>query len=212
MSTVVGSTLRLVLLCAAMAPLAACRGAPPVLKIGLVAPFEGRHRAIGYDVIYSARLAVRQANEDGRLGRYRLNLTALDDGGTESGAVRAAATLAADPAIIAVVGHGLPATGAAARPIYAAAGVPFIALPSAGLVAVAPDSLPADFHAAYSDVTPFGEAAGPYAAPMYDALSLLLAALEATNSAAQAPTRATVAAALPNLSVQGITGQMVPGN
>lgn len=48
------------LLLLALATLAAgCASVDPVVKIGLVAPFEGRHRAIGYDAIYSARLAVR---------------------------------------------------------------------------------------------------------------------------------------------------------
>ena len=39
-----------------------CASVRPVIKIGLVAPFEGRDRAIGYDAVYAARLAVRQAN------------------------------------------------------------------------------------------------------------------------------------------------------
>ncbi|HFC11696.1 MAG TPA: hypothetical protein ENJ56_02535, partial [Anaerolineae bacterium] len=37
----------------------------PVVKIGLVAPFEGEQRVIGYDVIYATRLAVRQVNTAG---------------------------------------------------------------------------------------------------------------------------------------------------
>ena len=41
--------------------LTGCLQTPPhVVKIGLVAPFEGRYREIGYDVIPAARLAVRE--------------------------------------------------------------------------------------------------------------------------------------------------------
>ena len=38
--------------------LSACAASTqPVVKIGLVAPFEGRYRQIGYEAIYAARLA-----------------------------------------------------------------------------------------------------------------------------------------------------------
>jgi ABC-type branched-subunit amino acid transport system substrate-binding protein len=42
-----------------------CTSVAPVVKVGLVGPFEGRHREIGYDAIYSARLAVREINQAG---------------------------------------------------------------------------------------------------------------------------------------------------
>ena len=32
--------------------LSGCASVKPVVKIGLVAPFEGRARAVGYDAIY----------------------------------------------------------------------------------------------------------------------------------------------------------------
>src|SRR3972149_10909793 len=53
----------------------------PTVKIGLIAPFEGRYREIGEEVIYSARLAVREANASGGLGGYAVELMAFDDGG-----------------------------------------------------------------------------------------------------------------------------------
>src|SRR5919108_607445 len=53
----------------------------PVVKIGLVAPFEGRYREVGYEVIYAVRLAVREANAGGGVAGYSVELTALDDGG-----------------------------------------------------------------------------------------------------------------------------------
>ena len=59
--------------------LSACNSVDPVVKIGLVAPFEGENRAIGYDAIYSARLAVREINAAGGIGGHRVALVALDD-------------------------------------------------------------------------------------------------------------------------------------
>ncbi|MCA9936880.1 MAG: ABC transporter substrate-binding protein, partial [Anaerolineales bacterium] len=61
--------------------LSGCASVDPVVKVGLVGPFEGANRAIGYDVIYSARLAVREINAAGGVGGYRLSLVALDDSG-----------------------------------------------------------------------------------------------------------------------------------
>ncbi|MCP5097251.1 MAG: ABC transporter substrate-binding protein, partial [Chloroflexi bacterium] len=58
-----------------------CASVAPVVKIGLVGPFEGQHRAVGYDVIYSARLAVREINAAGGIGGHRVALVALDDSG-----------------------------------------------------------------------------------------------------------------------------------
>ena len=98
--------------------LSACQTAPPVVKIGLVAPFEGQNRPVGYDAIYSARLAVREINEQGGIGGNYVALVALDDSGDPQLAQETAHSLVLDPAVVAVIGHGLPETSAAAQPIY----------------------------------------------------------------------------------------------
>ncbi|MDT8306097.1 MAG: ABC transporter substrate-binding protein, partial [Anaerolineae bacterium] len=98
---------------------AGCRSVPPTVKIGLVAPFEGRWRDVGYDAIYAARLAVREVNENGGVAGYRVELVALDDRGDPQLAAEAAATLAADPALIVAMGHWLPHTTSAVAPVYA---------------------------------------------------------------------------------------------
>ena len=106
----------------------------PVVKIGLVAPFEGEYRYVGYDAIYAARLAVRQANAAGGVARRAgrtVELVAYDDRGTIEGARAAAYSLTRDPQVIAVVGHFRDETTAAARPIYKRAGLPLI---GAGMV------------------------------------------------------------------------------
>ncbi len=102
-------------------------GTQPVVKIGLVAPFEGRYREIGYDVIFAARLAVQEANRAGGVNGYSIELIAMDDRGDAQRAIAQASKLAGDPQVIAVVGHFLPETTAAAEPIYTAAGIPMLA-------------------------------------------------------------------------------------
>ena len=101
---------------------------PPVLKIGLVAPFEGRYRYVGYDAIYAARLALREINERGGAGGYRLELVAYDDRGDAELARTAARNLAADPAVVAVLGHYRQESTLAAQAIYAAAELPLLAV------------------------------------------------------------------------------------
>jgi len=186
----------------------ACQKAPPVVKIGLVAPFEGENRAVGYDVIYSARLAVREVNRSGSIGRYRLALAALDDGGDPELAAEVADSLIIDPGVIAVVGHWLTPTTAVAGPIYQAAETPFLAGGERPFLSVQPDSLPADFLIDYGAVTPFDETAGPYAGPAYDAFYLLIRAMEMVVEAERPITRQTIQDALQNLRYEGITGEV----
>jgi ABC-type branched-subunit amino acid transport system substrate-binding protein len=98
----------------------------PVLKIGLVAPFEGSFRESGYDAIYAARLAVRELNASGGARAWRLELVAYDDRGSTEMAAQAARNLVADTGVIAVIGHYRSETTEAAASIYGEAGLPFI--------------------------------------------------------------------------------------
>lgn len=99
----------------------------PTVKIGLVAPFEGRYRYVGYDVIYAVRLALREANAAGGVGGYNVELAAYDDGGDPAMAVEQARKLAADPEVVAAIGHFREQTTAAALDAYAEAGIPLVA-------------------------------------------------------------------------------------
>ncbi len=197
---------RLLALALAAALLAGCASVKPVVKIGLVAPFEGRDRAVGYDAIYAARLAVRQVNARGGIGGYRVALVALDDRGDPTLATQSAATLVVDPVVVAVVGHYLPATTAAAADIYAKAGLPLLMAGAPPLAATGPAALPPDFVAAYEQVTPFDERPGPYAGPTYDAFGLLWAALAQAEESGGELSRASVQQALRGLEYRGVTG------
>ncbi len=186
--------------------LTACASVQPVVKIGLVAPFEGAQRELGYDAIYAARLAVREVNQAGGIGGYRVALVALDDGGNLQLAAETAASLTIDPAVVAVVGHGLVETTAVGQPIYAEANLPLLPLGSAPFTTQDPVLLPADFANAYNAVTPFEETAGPYAAATYDAMHLLFVAMAEAETAVGEINRDSVTNALAGLQYDGLVG------
>lgn len=185
--------------------LAGCASVDPVLKVGLVAPFEGRNRDTGYDAIYAARLAVREINEAGGIDGTRVALVALDDGGRAELASQAAATLSVDPGIVAVVGHYLPETTAAGEAVYARDGLPVLVMGEEPFAASDPAALPTAFLDAYAAVSPFDETAGPYAGPTYDAFQLLWSALAQAEQSGGI-TRASVHQALSGLEYEGMTG------
>jgi ABC-type branched-subunit amino acid transport system substrate-binding protein len=101
---------------------------PRVIKIGLVAPFEGRYRYVGYDAIYAARLAVREINAAGGVGGWSLELVAYDDRADSEMAQTAARNLAIDADVVAVIGHYQQASTDAASAVYAEAGMPLLAV------------------------------------------------------------------------------------
>jgi len=186
--------------------LTACASVQPVIKIGLVAPFEGAQRELGYDAIYAARLAVREINQAGGIGGYRVALVALDDGGDATLAGETAVSLTIDPAVVAVIGHGLAETTAVAQPIYAEAYLPLLPLGDPPFTPHDPILLPAEFQTAYNNVTPFDETAGPYAAATYDAMQLLFLAMAEGEAESGTISRDSVTNALTALKYEGLVG------
>jgi len=77
-----------------------------IVRVGLVGPFEGRYREVGYDAYYAAKMALQ---DQGNLG---IELVAVDDGGTIDSAADRALALAGDPLVKAVVALGYMATDA----------------------------------------------------------------------------------------------------
>ena len=184
--------------------LSACRGAPKVVKIGLVAPFEGRQRSVGYDAVYAARLAVREANALAAATSLHVELVALDDSGDAELARQAAAALVVDSQVVAVVGHWHDETTAAQK-LYADNNLAHLTLGAAPFEAVDPRLLPDDFRQRYAAVTPFDEVAGPQAGATYDAMQLLFVALELAETRGQI-SRESVAVSLEAIQYQGVTG------
>lgn len=171
-----------------------CSSVAPVVKVGLVAPFEGRDRAVGYDVLYSARLAVREINAAGGIDGTRVALVALDDGGRAEFAAQTAESLLIDPNVVAVVGHWLPETTAVARPLYVDGGLAFLAGGAAPFAASDPAALPATFVDAYTAVTPFAELPGTYAGAAYEAFNVLWALMAEAEGQSGRIDRASVQA------------------
>lgn len=77
--------------------LAACAATPVPPRIALLAPFEGRARAVGYDALYAARLALQDASLS------NVDLLPVDDGGSPLRARDRLLALASDAQIIAAV-------------------------------------------------------------------------------------------------------------
>lgn len=99
----------------------------PTVKIGLVAPFEGRYRYVGYDVIYAVRLALREVNAKGGVAGYDVELVAYDDRGDPALAMEQARKLDIDPEVLGALGHFREPSTMAALGIYAKVGLPLVA-------------------------------------------------------------------------------------
>ena len=121
------------LICALLLAACAFGRTKPLVKIGLVAPFEGAYRSLGYDILYGVKLALQERNERGGVGGHMLELVALDDGGDPSQAPEQAQELALDPLVMGALGHFREDTTLAASSIYREAG---LALLAPGLAAV----------------------------------------------------------------------------
>lgn len=104
------------------------QGTQPVIKIGLVAPFEGRYRALGYEVLYAAKWAVRERNDAGGVAGYLVDLVALNDDDDPTSSAFQAEKLAVDQSVMGVVGHFSVAALSAAAPVYHERGLAVVTL------------------------------------------------------------------------------------
>jgi ABC-type branched-subunit amino acid transport system substrate-binding protein len=229
------ATPTLVLLALALIGTACAVRPPRVARIALVAPFEGRHRQVGYDAFPAVRLAVRKAVMLHPNASTQIEFIAYNDDGDPAKARRVARNVALDPQVIAVIGHLQLSTTLAALEVYTRAGllvltpnVPAHLLPEDPLVfrigpseravrAVAcvncpiaaapePQMLPAAA-AALADFTTLSLGPQPTARSVaaYDAAMVLLTAAH-DASAVGALDRATLAQAVRHLRLAGLTG------
>ncbi len=124
------------LLAGCLALLAACAmpgDAAPLVKVGVVAPFEGLGRSFGYSVLPAIKVAVDEANASAALGRYRAALVVLNDDDDPATAAQQVRGLAQDADVVVVLGPWTGDTAAAAIPAYAAAALPaLVPAPVAG--------------------------------------------------------------------------------
>jgi ABC-type branched-subunit amino acid transport system substrate-binding protein len=101
--------------------------AAPVVKIGVIAPFEGAGRPLGYAVLPAIKAVAAEANASGALGRYQVLVVAFNDDLHGPTAAAQAQALALDPEVLAVVGPWTAETVAAVEPILAEAGILMLA-------------------------------------------------------------------------------------
>lgn len=96
-----------------------CDTSKGTLVVGLIAPLSGGLSAIGLGVRNSADLAVKQANRKCAVPGYRLAFEPEDDQSTPQVAGQAAAQLASDPTVMAVIGTYNSSTAQTTIPILA---------------------------------------------------------------------------------------------
>jgi len=144
--------------------LVACRmpgSTRPLVKIGLLAPFEGLHLPLGYEVLYAVKLAIRERNEDGGVAGWGVELVALDDGLDPEEARRAAEKVAIDKGVMGVIGPFSAAMADTAAPVWTRASLSWIAVGPVSEATLAA-SRPYGFRLFASD-TALAEAIGSYA-------------------------------------------------
>ncbi|MGB1251736.1 MAG: ABC transporter substrate-binding protein [Candidatus Promineifilaceae bacterium] len=182
------------------------RSVDPVIKIGLVAPFEGEQRQVGYDIIYSARLAVREVNAAGGINGTRLSLVAYDDSTNPEEAKRVAQALVVDEGIIGVVGHWAADTNAAAGGLYDSAELAFVPMGVDPFGVFDAAVLSDEWRNSYQAITYQGaQPPGLHAATAYDAMQLLFAAIESASES-DTISRTNVYNALSTATIEGLTG------
>lgn len=120
------AVIAILLLAVVLLALSGCTSTVPTVKVGLVAPFEGRYRDLGYEVIPAARLAIREWAARPEAQQLRIELVAYDDMADPTLAVEQAQKLLADPDVVVVIGHWADDTTTTTAPLYESAGVRLI--------------------------------------------------------------------------------------
>lgn len=144
--------------------MAAGCGAPRVVKIGLVAPFEGPSRPFGYSALYAVRLRLQEWNQAG--GVPRVELVALNDDGDPALAAALPAQLALDPDVLLLLGPLQSHTARVALPVLAKSDLPTLSL------APLPEHPPSTVFPFAGTATALRSSLAPYApssAPVWDA-------------------------------------------
>jgi branched-chain amino acid transport system substrate-binding protein len=135
--------------------------ARPTFKIGLVAPFEGLYRYLGYGALYAVNLALEECNQGGGVQGYLVELVALNDDQDPDSAAQSARELGIDPDVMAVIGHYGEETTLAALPVYEETGLALV-VPGCTAAAVTRSGYSQTYRLVADDVT-VGEAAARYA-------------------------------------------------
>ena len=171
----------------------ACTGSTqPIVKLGLIAPFEEAHRADGYAALWAVKLAVNERNAAGGAGGRQVALVALNDNSRPEEAAMQAAKLGIDRAVLGVIGPLTDSTAAAAGPVLEDAGLAWLDVAGAPKTETQPA---AEFVAAYRGLAGIDPTLD--AVEAYEATTRLLDAIDRAGRSGP-PTRSAVLRALAN--------------
>ncbi|MGQ9667600.1 MAG: ABC transporter substrate-binding protein [Anaerolineae bacterium] len=107
---------------------AGCRSATATqaVKIGLIAPFEGAQRELGYAVLAAVQMAIRERNAVGGIAGRPIELVALNDEMDPGMSALQMEKLALDPAVVGVIGPWSPAAVRAVLPVAGGRNLPVV--------------------------------------------------------------------------------------
>lgn len=120
--------LLLVVVCGVLGAVAqpATAAPAPTVTIGVIAPIDGGLTSFGQGIRNSVQLAVKQANASKAIKGWTIKVRVLDDSSDPDKGAAAAAKLAADPNVVAVVGPYNSGVAQAALPVLAKAGLALV--------------------------------------------------------------------------------------
>jgi len=120
------------------------------LKIAVIAPLSGPHAAQGQAIKDGVQVLVNQINEMDKLDGRQISLTSVDEALNPSDIAAQVARLAADPAVMATVGHWSGESAHTATPVYQAQNLPAFLLSNPE--SSAPEGRPWVFHTIFDDL------------------------------------------------------------
>lgn len=134
---------------------------PAVVRIGFAAPLTGEDSERAAGMLRAAELAIKDANNSWEIedAGLQLVLSVVDDQGDLELGYEVARELAADPSVIAVVGHSCSDVALFVAPVYEEAGLPLITIATSPL-------LTDRGHEMIDRITPREDLQGVYAAEL----------------------------------------------
>ncbi len=160
----------------------------PVIKIGMIAPFDGLLRHQGYQRLYGVKLALQEVNLSGGVAGYKIELVALNDFADVDETILQSQELTMDPDVRGIIGQWDAELFNAAAPIYSAAQLAVINPSQFTDAPDLPDTFATDFE------TLSGSPPNPEAQQAYLATRRLLKAIEEAVEANGRPERGAVLA------------------
>ena len=111
--------------------LTGCNRTPSTIKIGVAQPLSGNIAAMGQDLLHGVTMGVDEINAQGglRIGRHKVHLEVVSaDDRSDAGGAKKTAQQLVDAGVVAAVADLNSGVSMAAAPVYAAAGVPQLAI------------------------------------------------------------------------------------